>query len=216
MKKTEIPVGALHKQTINMDIVQHLSTDKKLGALIAKQEPIVLQKQKNIYLYICFSIISQQLSTRVAAIIQERFIGLYKKRRPTLQEISSTPFDVLKSIGLSASKTQYVLNVCAFFTEHKITDGMLEKMTDEDIIQLLTGIKGVGRWTVEMILMFAMGRSDVFAVDDLGIQQQMSKIYGIDVVNKKAMKLEMLAIAESWRPYRTYACRYLWNGKDKG
>jgi hypothetical protein len=73
--------------------------------------------------------------------------------------------------------------VCAFFIEHKITDAMLEKMTDEDIIQLLTGIKGVGRWTVEMILMFAMGRSDVFAVDDLGIQQQMSKIYGIDVVN---------------------------------
>jgi DNA-3-methyladenine glycosylase II len=198
-----------------MEAIQHLSKDKKLGSIISKQEQIALEAQKNIYLYICFSIISQQLSTRVAAIIKDRFLALYKKKTPTITEIAATPFEELKSIGLSASKTQYVLNVCAFFLEHQINDAMLKKMDDEEIIQLLTGIKGVGRWTVEMILMFAMGRTDVFAVDDLGIQQQMCKLYGIDASNKKAMKAEMMQIAEAWRPYRTFACRYLWNWKDK-
>ncbi|MEI8054361.1 MAG: DNA-3-methyladenine glycosylase 2 family protein [Bacteroidota bacterium] len=157
---------------------------------------------------------SQQLSTKVAAIIHERFLALYKNKKPSLQQITSTPFSVLKSIGLSDSKTNYLLNVCDYFIANKLTDSKLHKMSDENITEMLTQIKGVGRWTSEMVLMFSMGREDVFAVDDLGIQQQMCKLYNIDMASKKEMKLKMQQVAENWKPYRTYACRYLWDWKD--
>ena len=85
---------------------------------------------------------------------------------------------------------------------------------DEEIIACLTEIKGIGRWTVEMLLMFAMGREDVFPVDDLGIQQAMIKLYSIEVESKKDLKLKMNEIALKWRPYRTYACLHLWRWKD--
>ena len=89
-------------------------------------------------------------------------------------------------------------------------------MTDEEVIAHLTQIKGVGRWTTEMILMFALGREDVFAIDDLGIQQAMIKLYKLDNTDKKAFKEKMLRIAAKWSPYRTYACLHLWKWKDIG
>lgn len=198
-----------------MSPIQHLSKDKLLAKIIDKKNPIKLTTEKNIYLTLCFSIMSQQLSTKVAAIIHERFLALYKNKKPSLQQITSTPFSVLKSIGLSDSKTNYLLNVCDYFIANKLTDSKLHKISDENIIEMLTQIKGVGRWTSEMVLMFSMGREDIFAVDDLGIQQQMCKLYKIDMASKKEMKLKMQQVAENWKPYRTYACRYLWDWKDE-
>lgn len=197
-----------------MSHIQHLSKDKVLAKIIDKKNPISLSTEKNIYLQVCFSIMSQQLSTKVAAIIHERFLELYDKKKPSLEKIAATPFATLKSIGLSDSKTNYVLNVCDYFIEHKLTDAKLNKMTNEEVIQTLTSIKGVGHWTAEMVLMFAMGREDVFSSDDLGIQQQMCSLYTIDNTSKKQMKIEMETIAAKWSPYRTYACRYLWGWKD--
>ena len=84
----------------------------------------------------------------------------------------------------------------------------------EELIEYFTLIKGVGRWTAEMLLMFALGREDVFAVDDLGIQNVMAAIYKLNKVDKKQLKLEMLRISEKWIPYRTYACLHLWHWKD--
>jgi len=92
----------------------------------------------------------------------------------------------------------------------------LLSMENEDVIELLTQIKGVGRWTVEMLLMFTLGREDVFAVDDFGIQQAMIKIYNLDASDKKSMKEKMLKLSAKWSPYRTYACLHLWQWKDEG
>jgi DNA-3-methyladenine glycosylase II len=197
-----------------MSHLNHLYKDPKLKKIILSQSSVELKKEKNIWLWICFSIISQQLSTKVAAVIQQRFLNLFPKKKPSLQDVVDTDFETLKSIGLSVSKTNYILNVCRFFIEHKLTDARLHKMNDEKLKELLIQIKGVGRWTVEMILMFAMEREDVFAVDDLGIQQSMCKLYSIDNSDKKEMKLAMEKISSRWRPYRTYACRYLWGWKD--
>jgi DNA-3-methyladenine glycosylase II len=87
-------------------------------------------------------------------------------------------------------------------------------LSNEEIIELLTQIKGVGKWTVEMLLMFSLGREDVFAVDDLGIQQAMERLYELDATNKKLLKEKMLQLSQKWRPYRTYACLHLWAWKD--
>jgi DNA-3-methyladenine glycosylase II len=100
--------------------------------------------------------------------------------------------------------------VAQFAMEQGMEDKKLNKMSDEEVIDYLVPIKGVGRWTVEMLLIFTLGREDVFAVDDLGIQKAMINLYGIDKTDKKKMKAEMLKIAESWKPFRSYACLYLW------
>ena len=193
---------------------EHLSKDKKLKKIMEPQEPVVLAKRKNVYLHLCSSIMSQQLNVKVAATIYNRFLGLYGTKNPSPQQILDTPFETLRSVGLSNAKVNYVQNVCQFFIEEKLTDAKLYKMDDDAVIQYLTQIKGVGQWTVEMILMFTLGREDVFAMDDFGIQQTMSKMYQLDTGDKKELKLQMQKISNRWEPYRTYACRYLWGWKD--
>jgi len=197
-----------------MQHIKHLSKDKKLREIISLQDPYTLIKGKDIYLSLCKSIVSQQLSTRVAEVIYGRFLDLYKNRKPTAQQIIDTPLEKLRSVGLSNAKANYLQNVCRFFIEEKLTDAKLHKMSDEAIIEKLTQIKGVGKWTVEMILMFALGREDVFAMDDLIIQQRFALLYKLDMTDKKAFKIKMQQQSIKWSPYRTYACRYLWGWKD--
>lgn len=197
-----------------MHYIDHLSKDKKLAKLISGSEPFKLKFHKNICLRLCASIMSQQLSTKVAKVIYHRFLDLYGGKEPAPEQIVATPFDKLRAIGLSNAKTQYVLNVAQFAIEHTLTDQKLKKMTDEEIIELLTQIKGVGRWTVEMLLMFTLGREDLFSIDDYGIQTAMKKIYNLDDSNKREFKEKMLKISRKWTPYRTYACLHLWHWKD--
>ena len=196
-----------------MEYVSHLQKDKKLARTIG-EDLHELKLHKNIPLRIMASIISQQLSTKVAKVIFKRFLELYNGREPKPQQVLDTPATTLRSIGLSNAKVSYVHNVAAFCIEHKITDKKLLAMGNDEIIDLLVQIKGIGRWSVEMLLMFTLGREDVFAVDDLGIQQAMCKLYKLDFENKKEMKERMLKISAKWSPYRTYACLHLWRWKD--
>jgi DNA-3-methyladenine glycosylase II len=196
-----------------VDYKEQLSKDKKLARILGDTTH-KLRRRKNIPLRLVQSIISQQLSTRVADVIFNRFLKLYDESEPTPQQILDTADTDLRAIGLSRAKTSYVKNVAAFCLEHRITDKTLSAMTDDAIIEKLVQIKGVGRWTVEMLLMFSLGREDVFAVDDLGIQQAMCKLYRISPDDKKEMKVIMLKHSAKWRPYRTYACLHLWRWKD--
>ncbi len=192
----------------------HLSKDKKFKKILELQDAYVLQKRDKVYLHLCYSIMSQQLSTKVADVFHRRFLELYGGVEPSAKQIAKTPFETLRAIGLSNAKANYVLNVSQFFIDEKVTDERLHKMSNEELIKFLSQIKGVGQWTVEMILMFTLGREDVFAVDDLGIQQAICKLYKVDATDKKVMKQKMLEISAKWSPYRTYACRYLWGWKD--
>jgi DNA-3-methyladenine glycosylase II len=193
---------------------EHLSKDKKLKKLLEQHERRTLKKRKNICIYLCASIMSQQLSTKVADVIYARFLALYGGKEPSAQQILDTPLPTLRSIGLSNAKTNYVHNVAHFEQEQGMDAKKLGKMTNEEVIAYLTPIKGVGRWTVEMLLMFALGREDVFAVDDLGIQNAMIGIYKLDREDKKKFKEDILRISQKWSPYRTYACLHLWHWKD--
>ena len=197
-----------------MDYLQHLSKDKKLKPILQGGEPLQLKERKNVCLRLCASIMSQQLSTKVAEVLFRRFLELYGGKEPSAQQIMGTPHEALRGIGLSNAKASYVQNVASFFLEHKLTDAKLRRLETEALIELLTQIKGVGRWTVEMLLMFTLGREDVFAPDDYGIQVAMKKLYGLNDENKKGLRQEMIRIAEAWAPYRTYACLHLWRWKD--
>jgi len=196
-----------------MEYVTHLQKDKKLAKTIGA-EVHELKLHPNIPVRIMASIVGQQLSTKVAKVIFKRFLELYKGKEPKPQQILDTPFEALRGIGLSNAKVSYVQNVASFCIEHKITDKKLLAMSNEEIIDLLVQIKGVGKWSVEMLLMFTLGREDVFAVDDLGIQQAMTKLYKLDAADKKGMKEKMLKLSAKWSPYRTYACLHLWRWKD--
>lgn len=176
----------------------------------------MLEKKKHIHLELCASIISQQLSTKAAATIHGRFRALFKSKNPTPEMILEIPVETLRSIGLSAAKANYVRNVCSFFMEEKITDKKLHTMSSDEVISTLTKIKGVGQWTAEMLLMFGLGDEDVFSPGDLVLQQAMIELYEIKHSDKKKIHATLKEISESWKPYRTYACLYLWKWRDQG
>ena len=191
-----------------------LSKDKKLKKLIDHNGVFTLTKRKNVCIYLCASIMSQQLSTKVADVIYQRFLNIYGTKEPTPEQILNTAPETLRAIGLSNAKVSYVHNVARFAIEQGMDLRKLNKMDDEEVIVYLTQIKGVGRWTVEMLLMFALGREDVFALDDLGIQNAMITLYKLDRTDKKQFREDMLRVAKKWIPYRSYACMYLWRYKD--
>src|SRR5450755_1391735 len=191
----------------------HLAKDKKFAKILSEKESFVLSKRKDVYLYLCFSILGQQLSTKVADVIRKRFLNLYPAN-PSPNQILTTTHETLRSIGLSGAKANYVHNVARFAIEFGMDQKALAKMNNEEVIEYLTKIKGVGKWTVEMLLMFTLGREDVFAVDDLGIKQAMIRLYKLDPADKKKLREDMLRISAKWSPYRTYACLHLWQNKD--
>jgi DNA-3-methyladenine glycosylase II len=196
-----------------MHYVDHLSKDKKMKMLIEQHGVFTLKKRNNLWLYLCYSIMSQQLSTRVADVIRRRFIDLYDGE-PTAQQVVDTPFEKLRAIGMSNAKARYVQNVARFELENGMSLKKLSRMSNEEVIEYLTQIKGVGQWTTEMLLMFALCREDVFALDDLGLRNAVIHLYDLKHRKKKTMEAAILKIAGQWAPYRTYACMYLWRWKD--
>jgi DNA-3-methyladenine glycosylase II len=196
-----------------MEYQGHLKKDKKFAPLLAEANHTI-KKRKNTPVRLMASIISQQLSTKVAAIIFSRFLALFDGKEPSCEEVLKCTN--LRSIGLSQSKVHYIQNVAKFFIANQITDKQLYSMEPDAIIELLTQIKGVGKWTVQMLMLFSLGQEDVFAVDDLGIQQAMIRLYKIKYETKKELHTKMLAISRKYTPYSSYACLHLWQWKDQG
>jgi DNA-3-methyladenine glycosylase II len=192
-------------------IKEHLFQDPKLRKLL-KVKISLPKKRKNLTLRLVNSILSQQLSTSVAIVLQERFLALFGGKEPSAEEILKISVDEIRAIGLSRQKAVYVHNVASFMVAKELTDKELYKRTNEEIIGLLTEIKGVGRWTVEMLLIFTLGREDIFSVDDLGIQKGMIKLFPeLKNLKGRELKTRMHQLSEGWSPYRSYVCLYLWS-----
>lgn len=185
-----------------------------MKALIKQQGVYIIEQKKHVCLQLCASIMGQQLSTKVAAVIYQRFLNLFKAKHPKPADILGVPHEALRGIGLSNAKAVYIKNVCTFFLEHKLTDAKIYTLSNEEILALLTQIKGVGQWTVEMLLMFTLARPDVFSTGDLGLQKAIVKLYQLEYANTRELCEKMSRIADQWSPYRTYACRYLWRSLD--
>ena len=193
--------------------IKHLSCDPKLAAIIPKIEIPDVDTHNDIYLDLLDSIVSQQLSVKAAGTIFQRFLEIYDDLNPTPYKILDTDVEILRGCGLSYQKAGYIQNIAAYWIDNQCTKKDWLSRTDDDIISELTTIKGVGKWTVQMILMFRLNRLDVFPVDDLGIRQGMVLLYGIEETGKAVLK-KMHELAEPWRPYRSVACRYIWRYKD--
>ncbi len=205
---------SVYKKQIN-----YLNSDKVLKEIIINSlNDIKPSLEFDIYHYLLDSIVSQQLSVKVADIIFNRVLDLFPERYPEAKQLIYLDDEILRKAGLSYRKVSYLKNVAEFSLNNSMEFEFLQKMTDNEIIEYLTQIKGVGKWTVQMLLMFPLDRPDVFPVDDLGIQTNMKAIYGLvsdknisNSLTKKELKLALEKIAESWKPYRTLASKYIWN-----
>lgn len=169
--------------------------------------------REDLYLALIEAIVSQQLSTRVADVIFARFRNLFNDGYPHADQVSGLTTEQLRSVGLSSQKAGYIRNIAGFHRATPIVAANFVNHTDEAVIAHLTQIKGVGRWTVQMLLMFPMNRPDVFPVDDLAIRQSMIRLYGVTETGGELYK-RLHAIADNWQPNRTLACKYLWKARD--
>jgi DNA-3-methyladenine glycosylase II len=194
----------------------HLAQDPKLKTLIDTISMEISEGVRpDIYLILLDSIVSQQLSVKAATTIFNRFCDLFPDRYPQPQLILDMDAEAMRAVGLSYQKAGYIKNVATFAIEKDFLTKDWDNMTDDEIVNYLIEIKGVGKWTVQMLMMFSLHRPDVFPIDDLGVQNGMIQLYGITETGK-ALKQKMIEIATPWAPYRSIASRYIWRYKDGG
>jgi DNA-3-methyladenine glycosylase II len=185
--------------------------DKILTKLVEKYGPPPTRADRSEFLYeeIVESIIGQQLSNKAADTIFNRFLSLYPgKKFPRPKVLLETNTEKLRGAGMSYSKASYIKNVAEAFLNKEIDINKLIKMSDEDVIAELTKIKGVGRWTAEMILMFTFKRTDVFSLGDAGLRRAIKNLYKLE------KESEILELSEKWKPNRSLACWYLWRSLE--
>ncbi len=212
------------------DPLLHLARDPVMARIIAETPApkIFNDYAGDVYLSLLESIVSQQISVKAADAIFARFRALFPDNYPQAEALLLKQADELRSAGLSFQKIKYLQSVAEFSlgrtgatherAAHEwaaLDRAHLDAMSDEEIVQYLLPIKGVGRWTVEMLLMFVLDRPDVFPIDDLVIRQRMMVAYPKQTngLTGKALYRVLQDIAEPWRPYRTTASRYLWRWK---
>jgi DNA-3-methyladenine glycosylase II len=157
------------------------------------------------------ALLYQQLAGAAAAAIERRFLALYRGRQPKPEELLATPQEKLREAGISRQKAGYLYSLAEHTASGELKDAHLRGLDDDELIETVTRVKGVGRWTADMLLMFCLGRPDVLPVGDLGIRRGMERAYGLDVPPDAAT---MERIAEPWRPYRSAASWYLWRHGD--
>lgn len=194
-------------------IKKHLCKDKKLAKLVKSIDFPTSKINENLYASLIEAIISQQLSVAAARTIHTRFLALFKNKLPNNKQLLSATNELLRTAGVSNQKAGYLKNIAQFDIDFTLNYHELKDYDDDALITHLTQIKGVGRWTVEMILMFNLNRLNILPVDDLGIQNAMKKLYSIEATGRD-LKVIMQEKALIWQPYRSVACKYLWRWKD--
>ena len=190
-------------------------SDPVLGQLIEQIGPCQLdslQQNGDLFDSLSRAILHQQLSTKAAATIHRRFLQLYpEKPFPEALDILNTPEEVLRSVGISRPKICYLKDLAIKVLSELPTLEELEAMDDEDIIKTLTQVKGIGRWTVQMLLIFRMNRLDVLPMDDLGVRAGIRKVYGFtELPDSKTIS----SLGQKWKPYCSVASWYLWRSLE--
>lgn len=177
---------------------------------VGKIEGIEVREANDYFTSLSREIINQQLSDKVANVIFERFLNLFPNRKPTAELAIQVQDQVLRNIGTSWAKVKYIKDLAEKIANNEVCFSKLKDMENEEAINELIKIKGIGRWTAEMFLMFSFGREDIFSFGDLGLRNAIKKLYKIEKLTKE--KAEEISCV--WSPYRTYACRILWESLD--
>ena len=192
--------------------LRHLRrTDPVMRAVIRKAGPFTLQPRRNRFRALVFSILSQQISTKAAAAIRGRLIDHLKPRRISPAAIARLSPEELRTVGLSSQKTRYLLDLATRVNSGNLRLSGLVRLTDEEVIEALTQVKGIGVWTAQMFLIFSLGRLDVFPYDDLGVKVAIRNLYGLSELPDKEIGHR---IAAAWKPYASIASWYCWRSLE--
>ena len=195
-------------ESYNIDAIQYLcKVDSNLERIIKIVGKYSINIRNDPFQSLVESIIYQQLSGKAANAIYNRFINYYNNKQITPARILNSPNDNLKKVGLSNRKIDYLKDLALHVYDGRINLEELPKMNDEEIINKLVNVKGIGRWTSEMFLIFSLGRQDILPVTDLGVRKAIQKVYSLSELPKPNIMME---IAKPWRPYRSIATWYLW------
>src|SRR5271166_5949885 len=191
----------------------HLSkADPVLARIIAEVGALGIQPRRERFQALARAIIFQQLAGAAANAIYGRFVGLFPGAEfPSPEQVLAKTDAELRAVGLSEKKALYIKDLAAHIRDKKLDFHRFHRMTDEEIIEHLIMVKGIGRWTAEMFLMFNLGRPDVMPADDLGVQNAVRRHYKM---RQRPTRKRLLKQAERWRPYRTAAAWYLWRSLD--
>jgi 3-methyladenine DNA glycosylase/8-oxoguanine DNA glycosylase len=187
--------------------------DPALGRLIRRYGPFRVQASADLFCGIAESIVAQQLSWAAAKTIISRLRTLYPGRVfPSPEDVVATPPEALRSVGLSRAKAASLLDLAGKILDGTVDLGRLPTMSDEEVISHLVRVRGIGRWTAEMVLIFDLGRLDVLPVDDLGVKKGFQKVYGLPKLPTAAQMIEK---ADQWRPFRSIGTWYMWKAVDQ-
>ncbi len=189
------------------------SVDPVLGAVIKQIElPYRKPNRRTRFEALVEAIVSQQLSVKASDTIFERFKSLFPgKKFPDADEVMKMSEAKLRSVGLSGSKARYIKDLAGRIHKKELQLHRLHHLTDEEVIEELVKVKGIGKWTAEMFLMFSLGREDLYSHGDLGLRNAVMKLYGF---KKPPTEKQVEKIVTKWSPHRTLACRYLWRSLD--
>ena len=185
--------------------------DPKLAEIINRIGPCSLERRSQGLITVVHSVIGQQLSSNSARAIRSRFDAIFEDDVIDIQRLAGTSEEELRETGLSLAKVRCLRSLADHVLSDRINFLKLESIDDETVISILTQVKGIGRWTAEMYLMFSLGRLDVFPISDLSIRNAMLGIYNLPKVGFITLARQT---AEQWRPYRTIACWYLYRHQD--
>jgi DNA-3-methyladenine glycosylase II len=191
--------------------IKFLKRDPKLAKIIKHVGSYDISIMKNPYESLIEAIITQQLSGKAAESISKRFRKLFV-RFPKPADVIKMPDSKLRSAGLSGMKVKYIKDLSEKIESKELKIRSLKNMTDEEVIMQLTQVKGIGRWTAEMFLIFSLGRLDVLPVGDLGLKKGIRSLYSMPDLPEKD---EIEELAEKWKPYRTVATWYIWKSLNQ-
>lgn len=190
---------------------RHLAAvDPTLRRIIARVGPCTLAPRRDYFVALCKAIYAQQISTKVATVLFGRFRQQFPNRRPTPElvlRMLNGDESKIRLCGLSRQKAVYLRDLSQHFADGRIPTRKLARMSDDQVIEALVNVKGIGQWTAEMFLIFVLNRPDVLPVDDLGVREGVREVYGLKA---RPTASELTAIAEPWRPYRSIATWYVW------
>ena len=190
--------------------------DPIIYEVIVKMDSFILphpQNSENYFAKLCREIISQQLGNKAADAILSRFLNLFPNQTPKPNQVLLLSEEKLRNVGMSWAKTRYIRDLAYQVKNKNVLLENLHKMKDEEVIEELTKVKGIGKWTAEMFLIFTLGRENIFSFGDLGLKRAAQKLYGF----KTRPKDEHLAsIVQKWEPFKSYGSLALWKSLDNG
>ena len=193
-----------------------MRVDPVLGQVVRRHGPCRLSERSDEprLRSLARALVSQQLSVKAAATIFSRFLALFPDGAefPLPERVLAVPLEDLRAVGLSRQKASYLQDLCGRVQSGALSLEALDAMSDDEVMRTLTAVKGIGRWTAEMILIFQLGRPDILPVDDVGLLRSLQRVYGL---KRRPSEAQVLRLGEKWRPYRSIASWYLWAELDQ-